>query len=718
MAEQASIFFNRELSWIEFNSRVLYEACRTDIPLMERLKFLAIVSSNFDEFFMVRVAGLKRQLRHNPEQRDVAGLTASQQLEQISSRAHQVVSLQYKTLMEQVLPQLAEKGIEYVSCKKYTPRQQQFTKTKFIQEIFPLLTPIRTDGPHFPHISNLMLHGAFALEHISKNEGQRNPFAPSDGEIPVALVQIPASIPRIVMLPSEQKGQEAVQFTLLDDIIYHYATHLFPGYQVAEGMLFKVTRDADFAVEEDESIDLSEAMEAVLEKRQSSLPVRLLCTRATRYLKDFLQEKLNLQEQDVYTVEGPIDPSTLLDLTDLPQAAALSYEQWEHYYPPLLEKGQPLWDILKRRDVLLHVPFESYEPVVSFLNDAADDPDTLAIKMTLYRTSGNSPIIRALERAAKKGKNVTVFVELKARFDEKQNLSWASQLEKAGVIVVQGIVNLKVHGKLLLVVRKEETGICRYVHLSTGNYNDKTARFYVDMSLFTTNQEIANDATLFFNIVSGYSMILPMERLLMAPITLKDRLLELIEREIRLSTESVPGLIIAKMNSIGHEQIIRKLYEASRAGVRVLLNVRGICMLVPGVPGQSQNIQVTSIIDRYLEHTRIFYFQNGGTEELYLSSADWMPRNMERRVELMFPVLQEEVFKDVKRILNLYFEDTSHAHRLQDDGSWVPAQPAESQAPVRAQETLQLLYKQRVDACNTAVPIEFIVRRRKGDGQQ
>ncbi len=713
MSEESSFFFNRELSWIEFNNRVLYEACRQDIPLMERLKFLAIVSSNFDEFFMVRVAGLKRQLRNNPKQRDVAGLTPKEQLEHIATRAHQVVSLQYETLMQQVLPQLAEKGIEYVPAKKYTPRQQVFTKTKFIQEIFPLLTPIRTDGPYFPHVSNLMLHGAFALEHISKNEGKKNPFSPATGEIPVALVQIPASIPRIVALPSEDGEKIVLQFTLLDDIIYEYATFLFPGYKVTEGMLFKVTRDADFAVDEDESIDLSEAMEAVLEKRQSSLPVRLLCTRTTRYLKNFLQEKLNLQEQDVYTVEGPIDPSTLLAVTEWPQAIPLSYKKWEQQYPPLLEKGQPLWDILKQRDVLLHAPYESYDPVVSFLNDAADDPDTLAIKMTLYRTSGNSPIVRALERAAKKGKHVTVFVELKARFDERQNLSWANQLEKAGVIVVQGIVHLKVHGKLLLVVRKEDTGLCRYVHLSTGNYNDKTAKLYVDLSLFTTNQEIANDATLFFNMVSGYSMILPMERMVMAPITLKDRLLELIEREIRLSTESVPGLIIAKMNSLGDQQIIQKLYEASKKGVRILLNVRGICMLVPGIPGQSENIQVVSVIDRYLEHSRIFYFQNGGDQELYLSSADWMPRNMERRVELMFPVLQEEVFKDVKQILTMYFEDTSHAHQLQRDGRWIPVKPSAGQQPVRVQEKLHLMYKQRVETCNTAVPIEFVVRRRK-----
>ena len=326
MKTPSPLFFNRELSWIEFNARVLHEARRTDIPLMERLKFLAIVSSNFDEFFMVRVAAIKRQRRHSPEQRDLAGLTPQEQLERISNRAHQVVGLQYETLMDQVLPQLAQQGIHYVSPKEYTQKHTQFTKTMFMQEIFPLLTPIRTDGEIFPHLANLKLYGAFALEPLSRNDTEQNPFAPAPNTIPVALIQVPAGISRIVVLPAETPeaaGSHAIQFTLLDDIIYHYATYLFPGYKVLEGMLFKVNRDADFAVDEDETIDLPQAMEAVLEKRQSSWPVRLLCTRATRYLTDFLQEKLGLTEQDVYTVEGPIDPSTLLDLTEWPQAAAL-----------------------------------------------------------------------------------------------------------------------------------------------------------------------------------------------------------------------------------------------------------------------------------------------------------------------------------------------------------------------------------------------------------
>lgn len=710
MANKSNLFFNRELSWIEFNARVLTEARRQDKPLMERLKFLAIVSSNFDEFFMVRVAGLKRQSRHQPRQVDVTGLTAQEQLDEITQLTHKVVQLQYETLMEQVIPGLAKEGIQYVPPRKYNSQQTQFTKTMFLRDIFPLLTPIRTNGPVFHHIANLKLHGAFVLEARLRNKFKTSPFTTNKQEKPVAIIQIPAGIPRIVVLPPKDSdsptSQKEIQFTLLDDIIYHYAELLFPGYKVKEGILFKITRDADFAIDADET-NLAEAIEAVLEKRQFSPPVRLLCTKTSTYLKEFLLKKLNLTEDDLYKIDGPIDPATLLDLTQLPKAAALSFPKWEHFYPPLLKTGEPLWDILKQRDILLHTPFESYDPVVSFLNSAADDDKTLAIKMTLYRTSGDSPIISALERAAQRGKQVEVFVELKARFDEKQNLSWADRLRKAGVNVIQGIVHLKVHGKILLVIRSEEARLCSYIHLSTGNYNDKTAKLYVDLSLFTTNKEFAEDAAWFFTIVSGYSLMSPMKRMFMAPTTLKNRLLELIDREIHHAKKNGSGLIVAKMNSLGQEEIISKLYQASRAGVKILLNIRGICMLVPGVPRQSENIQVISLIDRYLEHSRVFYFENGGEEELYLSSADWMPRNMDRRVELMFPILQEDLFKDVKKILFMYFEDTTQTHQLQQDGSWIPRTPDKGTTPVRVQEKLQTRYQQRVEACNTTVPIDF-----------
>lgn len=703
------LFFNRELSWVEFNARVLHEAQRTDIPLIERLNFLAIVSSNFDEFFMVRVAGLKHQQNTTPQATDIAGFTPSQQLSMISKRIHQLTAVQYQTLMDQIIPSLALSGIEYVKPAQYTNQQKMFCQALFKNEIFPQLTPLRTDGDRFPYTANLRLHAAFRLETLPNIESASGAFSSSPGETPVAIVQVPAGIPRIVQLPSNKAGKA---FTLLDDIITEYGTLLFPGYKVTETVLFKVTRDADFSVAEDSESDFIQAMQEVLEKRQSSVPVRLLCTRQSPFLLEFLQQNLFLTNDDVYSVEGIIDPATLLPLADLQEAKPLKNEKWEHFYPRELPKGEPIWDVLKQKDVLLHVPYQSYEPVVSFLNNAADDNDTLAIKMTLYRTSGNSPVIRALERAAKNGKQVTVFVELKARFDEKRNISWATQLEKAGVIVVHGIVNLKVHGKILLVVRRETDGIHRYVHMATGNYNDKTARFYVDMSLFTTNEEIANDATLFFNLISGYSLIQPMKRLVMAPVNLKSRLLELIDREANRSTPDNPGLIMAKINSLGHSEIIQALYKASQAGVKILLNVRGICMLVPGVHSQSENITVVSVVDRYLEHTRIFYFQNGGSEELYLSSADWMPRNLERRVELMFPVTQEDLFQQVKNVLQTYFKDNTHSHRLNNDGSWTAVIPSPAEDAIRVQETLYLEQKRQSSVYDNENPMEFIVRRK------
>jgi polyphosphate kinase len=371
----------------------------------------------------------------------------------------------------------------------------------------------------------------------------------------------------------------------------------------------------------------------------------------------------------------------------------------------------PLWDEFKRTDVLLHVPYNSYEPVIRFINDASDDSSVLAIKMTLYRTSGDSPIIKALERAARAGKHVTVFVELKARFDEARNISWAHRLEEVGVIVVYGIARLKVHAKILLVIRRETDGIRRYVHLSTGNYNDRTARFYVDMSLFTSNQEIANDATLFFNMISGYSAIMSTKRLVMAPIDLKTRLLALIDREIERSVPEKPGRIVAKMNSLADTEIIDALYRASQSGVKILLNVRGTCMLVPGVAGRSENITVVSIIDRYLEHTRIFWFENGGADELYLSSADWMPRNLDRRIELMFPVLQENIRENIREILQLYFSDNVKAHYLQSDGSWIRRAPAKGELPLRIQEVFHEAEKRRRELFEQEPQREFIVRR-------
>lgn len=701
-------FLNRELSWIEFNARVLAQAERKDVPLLERVKFLGIVSSNFDEFFMVRVASLKRQQRKKPDWKDLSDMTASAQLNAISNRVHEILKEQYKCFNSEILPSLSQCGIKYAGRKDYSEKQYNYLKKLFLNEVFPLLTPLRTDSSMmFPRVSNLRLHAAFLLKPMFDSKEDHTLLgAASLEKAPIAIVQIPSSINRIVWLPEDSENLRA--FTTLDDVIQTFGTHLFPGFSVEETLIFKITRDADFAVDEDRDSDFIQAMEEVLEQRQNSFIVRIMTNSSSTTILKVLTDRLQLQEQDVYEVEGLVDLGFLLELGNIDSAPEFKYPQWKHFKTSALLQNSP-WDVLKIKDVLLHVPYESYDSVLNFLNLAADDPDVLAIKITLYRTSGNSPIVQALERAAHNGKHVTAFVELKARFDEERNISWGTQLERAGVIVVYGIANLKVHAKMLLVIRRENEGIKRYVHLSTGNYNDKTARTYADFSLFTSRAEIANDATVFFNMISGYSSIQTMKWLSMAPIDLKTHLLTMIERETEHAKRGMSALIMAKMNSLGHEEIIRALYEASNAGVNILLNVRGICMLVPGIKNMSENIKVISIIDRYLEHERIFYFQNGGDEELYLSSADWMPRNLERRVELMFPVIQDDLVKQLKEALTAYFSDTAQAFELNTDGTWKRKQASEQ--PARAQEFFYLEQMKKALIFDSDQPKEFVVRR-------
>jgi polyphosphate kinase len=726
-----NVYLNRELSWIEFNARVLDEARQYDVPLLERLRFLTIVSSNFDEFFMVRVASLKAQLRVNPDARDIDGLTAREALDRISVRIHELVAAQYKILLDDILPRMAAEGIHYIPSSAYTPSQTSFLDSYFMSEVLPLLTPLRANNDGcLPSIGNLKLHTAFLLKgNVDVPSGPLSDFLATTGAIatpgantttagiategtashaPIAIVQIPASIPRIVRLPGED-GHYC--FALLDDVLRFFGQRLFPGFVVEESLSFKVARDADFAVDEDREDDYIAAMQEVLVSRMYSLPVRLICNGKSPILLSFLKDSMGFADADLYHVDGPIDLPTLVNLANIEGFDRLRNPEWKNFWPAELPADVPLWDELKRTDVLLHVPYNSYEPVLKFINDAADDPSVLAIKMTLYRTSGDSPIIRALERAALAGKHVTAFVEIKARFDEARNISWARRLEEVGVIVVYGIAGLKVHAKALLVIRKEPDGIHRYVHLSTGNYNDKTARFYVDMSLLTTNRQIANDATLFFNMISGYSAIMGTRRLVMAPIEMKTRLISLVDREIERSVPEKPGRIVAKMNSLADPDIINALYRASRAGVRVQLNVRGLCMLVPGLEGMSENITVVSVIDRYLEHTRIVWFENGGADELYLSSADWMPRNLDRRVELMFPVLQENIRNEIRDILMLYFTDNRKAHYLNSDGSWIRRKPVDGEALVRAQETLHAAEKRRRELFEQEPQREFTVRR-------
>lgn len=707
-------FFNRELSWLEFNARVLYQALKQELPLLERLQFLSIVTSNFDEFFQVRVASVKRLLAEDPSSVDISGLTSQLVLTSISARAHQIMRLQHSCLMSDILPKLAEKGYVYVNPADYNAQQTEILQGVFRNDIYPLLTPLRTDMEAFPHIKNLSTYAAFLLKPIEGIKVGSEDLKGSDDLPRIAFVEIPSGISNIFWLPSSVK--KVKPFALLQDVITSCGTLLFPGFTVDQTLLFKVTRDADFAVDEDSGTNFIHAMEDVLIQRKSSFPVQMTCNCSSEYLTKYLMEKLELTTDDVYKVEQIINPSDLMDLRGIDDAEKMSFDKWEHFYPADLPQEEAYWDTLKIRDKILHVPYESYDPVVKFISDAADDDNVLAIKMTLYRTGRDSPIIDALERAAQRGKQVTVLVELKARFDEERNIAWANELEQAGVTVIYGLKNLKVHAKILMVIRRESDTIRRYVHLATGNYNPKTAKLYSDISLFTANPLIANDATLFFNLVTGYSTIQKMNCLGMAPVTIKSRILNMIQREIERSTAEQPGLIIAKMNSLTHKEVISALYKASQAGVKVLLNIRGICMLVPGVPNLSENIRVISIVDRYLEHSRIFYFQNAGNPELYCSSADWMSRNLDRRIELMFPILDKAAFDDVKSILDCYFADNTNAMELMQNGSWEPVHIAENsngkEQKYQAQAELYKKYKKLDESKPKNSDSQFEVRRK------
>lgn len=709
ITETKDTFLNRELSWIEFNARVLHEGLRSDIPLLERITFLSIVTSNFNEFFQVRVASIKRLLKTAPTSKDISGLTPKQQIKAISARAHEVMAKQQECLKTQIIPQLAKEGFVYKREKEFSAAQKDFTNDIFKNQILPLLTPLRTDTEQFPQIVNLKYHAAFLLKPIASIRVTNKAFEAKPGVPLIALVQIPDTIPNLIWLPSE--NQNAKEFTTVADLVLQYGTQLFAGFEVKQSLLFNVARDADFAVDEDAGENFVQAMQEVLVQRQSSFAVRLVCNKTSSELQKFLASKLNLNADDIYAFEGLLPAAAFCEISDAEDTARLRFSKWNHFDNAALPEDEPYWDTLKQRDVILHVPYESYQPVIKLLEDAADDPDVLSIKMTLYRTGRSSPIITALKKAARNGKQVTVLVELKARFDEELNIAWAEELERAGVIVVYGLVNLKVHAKILMVIRREQDAFKRYVHLATGNYNPKTARLYSDLSLFTSNHEIANDATKFFNIVTGYSALQTMKYLSMAPVDLKSKLLSMIQREIELSTPETPGLIMAKMNSLADQEVISALYKANRAGVRVMLNIRGICMLLPGVKGMSENIKVVSIVDRYLEHARIFYFQNGASPEIYLASADWMPRNLDRRIELMFPVLSRETFDEIKHILDVYFDANINIFELQNSGGWKALKPKAGEEPRRAQEILYNEYKTRSER-NKAPKTRFSVRRK------
>ncbi len=703
---------DRELSWVEFNRRVIDQARAAAEPLLGRLRFLTIVSSNFDEFFMIRVAALRREL--------VPGSQRHRRFTRLAAEIHDAVGQQYRILHADLLPELAAAGVRILTAAELTPAQRRAAADDFQYQIFPALAAVRlaAGAPDSiaTAVANLRLHLAFRLQPEAPDTLAADGLhgAPGPDEPLVALVTVPLGLDRLRPLPGA--GTPA-GFLLLEDTIVLHAAHLFPGYRVVEHALFRVTRAADLEVDEATDEDFIEAMADILVERRSSRVVRLEIDDAEGRLGRLLTGALGLTGHDVYS-GVPVDLTGLRGLLDAgPQE--LDYPRWVPVPVPELADGTPPWEVLHRRDVLLHHPYESFDHVVGLLQAAAGDPAVLAIKMTLYRTSGDSPLVQALERAAGNGKQVTVLVELKARFDEQQNIDWATRLERAGAIVVYGIARLKVHAKALLIVRREAAGVRTYTHLGTGNYNDTTARLYGDVGLLTGREEIGHEATLFFNAITGYSSTSRLERLVMAPNLLKRRLLSLIEREAGHAHGTADraggrarGLIMAKVNSLTDPELIAALYAAAQAGVRIRLNVRGVCMLRPGVPGLSEGIEVVSILDRFLEHSRITYFHNRGAYEVYLSSADWMPRNLQRRVELMFPVEHPDLRERLVEVMELYLSDNCQAYELLPDGRYRRRAPLPGQAAVRAQQVLQQAALAAEQARTGAEAREFTVRRR------
>lgn len=651
---------NRELSWISFNKRVLSEARDKSNPLFERLKFLSITASNLDEFVMIRVASLKDMVHAGYQKTDIAGLTPLEQLKQINQAMHELVNLQYSTYNRSLLPMLKKNGIKVIKAHQELSKQQgEYVDEYFKENVYPVLTPMAVDSSRpFPLIRNKTLNIAALLKKKKEKE-----------ELEFATVQVPSLLPRVVKLPTGKKGEQII--ITLEEIIERNMDKLFLNYDVICAHPYRIMRNADLTIDEDEASDLLKEIQKQLKKRQWGEAIRLeVEDEIDKRLLSVLQEELEISENDIYMINGPLDLTFLMKM--------YSFEGYENLktpkYQPQPVKGMTLeediFTQIRRGDLLLHHPYQTFDPVVDFIKSAAKDPKVLAIKQTLYRVSGNSPIIEALAQAAENGKQVSVLVELKARFDEENNIVWAKMLEKAGCHVIYGLVGLKTHSKITLIVRKEEDGIRRYVHLGTGNYNDSTAKIYTDLGLFTCAEAFGEDATAVFNMLSGYSEPLSWNKLSLAPIWLRNKFIYLIRREAENAKLGKKAHIIAKMNSLCDKEIILELYKASAAGVKIELIVRGICCLKVGIEGVSENITVRSIVGNFLEHSRIFYFFHNGMEEVYMGSADWMPRNLDRRVEILFPVDDEKLKKEVIKIIQFQLDDNVKAHIQNADGTY------------------------------------------------
>ncbi|WP_027421970.1 RNA degradosome polyphosphate kinase [Lachnobacterium bovis] len=659
--DNTQYYENRELSWIKFDKRVLEEARDKSIPLLERLKFLSITSSNLDEFYMVRVASLKDMVNAEYRKKDIAGMTATEQLDAINKATREFAKAQYSTFTNSLVPLLKSNKINLINeHEKLNEAQKEFVDNYFMDNVYPVLTPMAVDASRpFPLIRNKTLNIAALLKSNKEKE-----------EAMFATVQVPGGLNRLVTIPNED-GDERT-FILLEQIIERNLDKLFSNYKILCAYPYRVMRNADFTIDEDEASDLLLEIQNKLKLRQWGEAIRLeVENKIDDKLLGILRKELKLDNEEIFKIPGPIDLTVLSKLYDIKGYDNLKYEKYIPQQVLEMKNDKNIFANIREGDILIHHPYQSFQPVVDFIRQAAADPKVLAIKQTLYRVSGNSPIITYLAQAAENGKQVTVLVELKARFDEEHNIVWAKKLERAGCHVIYGLVGLKTHSKIALVVRREEEGIRRYVHLGTGNYNDSTAKVYTDCGIFTCKESIGEDATAVFNMLSGYSEPLSWNELVLAPYWLRNKFLYLIKREINNVKNGLEGHIIAKMNSLCDKEIIKTLYMASAAGVKIDLIVRGICCLKVGIPGVSDNITVRSIVGNFLEHSRIFYFFNGGEEDIFMGSADWMPRNLDRRVEIVFPVIDSELKERVKHILNIELMDNVKAKVLLPNGEYV-----------------------------------------------
>lgn len=670
-------YLNRELSWIKFNNRVLDEAKDSKLPISERIKFLSIASSNFDEFFMVRVASLKDMINVGYKKRDISGMAPSEQIVSINRLVHSIVTSQYNIYENSIRKEMGLNKYNFVkSIKQLSDSDMKYISKYFKDTIFPVLTPIiLNNSSTFPLVKNKAIH---IIIKIKNKKSKKEEFA---------IVQIPTNLPRLVVIPNDKDKPSVI---LLEEVVSEFIGKLFKSYDILEMSKFRITRNAGLNIDEDDASDLLNKIKKKLDEREWGEVIRLEILKNTnKSIFKFLKNKFNVNKNNIYEINGPLDLTFLMEVYDL--IKDIDDKKQKDYIPKVYDEleSNNLFNVISSKDVFLHHPYESYKPIIDFIKQASEDPNVLAIKQTLYRVSSNSPIIESLRKAAENGKEVTVLVELKARFDENNNIEWAKVLEKAGCHVIYGIPNLKIHSKICLVIRKENDKLKYYTHLGTGNYNEKTAKIYTDMSLFTSNEDIGKDAITLFNFLSGNSKPSKWNKLIVAPDNLKDEFIKLINTEAEIAKEGKNARIMAKMNSLCDKDIIDALYNASKSGVKIDLIVRGICSLKPGVKDLSENIRVKSVVGKYLEHTRIYWFSNNYQPKIYCSSADWMPRNLERRVEILFPILDKDIRFKITDILDDFWKYEYKSYNMNSDGKYIRVTNSTKENKIHIQKYLE-----------------------------